>query len=650
MRLAFSTVPLALAFTAALPFAPLAAQEPPRSAPQAQPIVSAIPPARDIAWPAGTIQLDIDASDTVRRIIRVTQTFPVGGGPLTLLFPEWIPGKHAPRGEIEKLAGLTFTADGKPVAWQRDPFNVYAFHLSVPEGARTLVAAFQFLAPTASNQGRVVMTDSLLNLQFYSMSLYPAGYYTRRIPIQARVTLPEGWTAASALNGNKRGNSIIYEETDYDTLVDSPLFAGRYARTLDLGHDVALEMFADSPEQLLATPEQIAPHRKLVDEAITLFGSRHFNRYKFLFAISDTLGGIGVEHHRSSENGVGTGYFAKWAEAIGDRDLLAHEFTHSWNGKYRRPALLWTPDFTTPMQDDLLWLYEGQTQFWGYVLAARAGLLSKAEALDSLAQIAARLEAVPGRAWRPLADTTLDPVIAARRPKAWQSWQRAEDYYNEGMMLWLEADAILRRESKGAKGLDDFARAFFGMNDGDWGVLTYSRQDVIDTLESLAPYDWAGFLRERVDQPTRDATTAPLRLSGYRLVYGETPNAATKALETKGKLVDQSYGAGFVVGNNGVVQAVVWDSPAFKAGVTIGTDIVAVGSIEYSADLLRSALRQTSDGRNPLSLLIKQGKRYRTITLDYSGGLRYPRLQNPGGEESSLDRLLSSRTGEAREH
>lgn len=645
MRFIYPAALLALA----LPLAPVVAQQPLRSAPQAQPIVSAIPPARDIAWPTGPIRLDIDATDTVRRIIHVTQTFPVGSGPLTLLFPEWIPGKHAPRGEIEKLAGLSFTADGKPVVWQRDPLNVYAFHLSVPEGARNLVATFQFLAPTAVNQGRVVMTDSLLNLQFYSMSLYPAGYYTRRIPIQAHVTLADGWTAATALKGVKNGNTITYEETDYDTLVDSPLFAGRYTRSLDLGQNVALNIFADSPEQLLATSEQIAPHRKLVDEAVALFGGRHFDRYEFLFAISDTLGGIGVEHHRSSENGVGTGYFTKWAEAIGDRDLLAHEFTHSWNGKYRRPELLWTPDFTTPMQDDLLWVYEGQTQLWGYVLAARAGLLSKAEALDSLAQIAARLETVRGREWRPLADTTLDPVIAARRPKAWQSWQRSEDYYNEGMMIWLEADAILRRESKGAKGLDDFAKAFFGMNDGDWGVLTYSRQDVIDTLETLAPYDWAGFLRERVDQPTRDATTAPFRLGGYRLVYSDTPNSATKAIETNGKLVDQSYGAGLIVGHDGVVQAVVWDSPAFKAGMTIGTHIVAVGGIEYSADLLRSALRQTSDGRSPLALLVKQGKRYRTITLDYSDGLRYPRLEKTGEEESSLDRLLSPRTGEARE-
>lgn len=649
MRFACPVALLGLVLPITLPLAPVAAQETPRSAPQAQPVVSTIPAARDIAWPTGTIQLDIDATDTVRRIIHVTETIPVGGGPLTLLFPEWIPGKHAPRGEIEKLAGLTFTADGKPVAWQRDPLNVYAFHLSVPEGARTLVATFQYLAPTAGNQGRVVMTESLLNLQFYSMSLYPAGYYTRRIPIQARVTLPDGWTAATALRGDRNGNSITYEETDYDTLVDSPLFAGRYSRTLDLGQNVALNVFADSPEQLLATAEQIAPHRKLVDEAVALFGARHFDHYDFLFAISDTLGGIGVEHHRSSENGVGTGYFIKWADAIGDRNLLPHEFTHSWNGKYRRPELLWTPDFSVPMQDDLLWVYEGQTQFWGYVLGARAGLSSKAETLDSLAQIAARLDMTRGRSWRPVADTTLDPVITPRRPKAWPSWQRSEDYYNEGMMIWLEADGIIRRESRGAKGLDDFAKAFFGMNDGDWGVLTYSRQDVIDTLASIVPYDWAAFLHERVDQPTRNATEAAFRLGGYRLTYGATPNAATKALETTRKLIDQSYGAGMIVGNDGVVQAVTWDSPAFKAGMTIGTHIVAVGDMEYSADLLRSALGQTSDGRRPLSLLIKQGARYRTIMLDYSGGLRYPRLEKIGEGESSLDRLLSSRTGEARE-
>jgi predicted metalloprotease with PDZ domain len=619
-----------------------------RSAPTAQPIVQTVPPPRDIAWTGGTMQLAVDVTDTARRIIRVKQTIPVTtAGPLTLLFPEWIPGNHAPRGQIEKLAGLEITAGGKPVPWQRDPLNVYAFHVSVPEGASSVVASFEFLSPTLGNQGRVSFTDSLLNLQWFSVSLYPAGFYTRRIPVQASVTLPKGWTAATALRGSKSGDTISYEPIDYETLIDSPIFAGRHSRAVDLGHAVTLNMFADDPAELAATPDQIGRHRKLVDEAVALFGARHFDHYDFLFSLSDTLGGIGVEHHRSSENGVGPGYFTKWAESMGDRDLLPHEFTHSWNGKYRRPDLLWTPDFSTPMQDDLLWVYEGQTQLWGYVLAARSGLLSKAETLDALAAVAARLDTTRGREWRPMGDTTHDPIIAARRPKGWVSWQRSEDYYNEGAMIWLEANAIIVKESGGARSLDDFAKAFFGVNDGDWGVLTYNRQTVIDTLNAVQPYDWAGFLRDRVDRTTREVTKAGFTLGGYRLVYDETPNADVKANEASSKTVDQRYGVGLAVGNDGTVAQVVWDSAAFKAGMAVGNRIIGVNGTEYSPELFKTALKQTANEKRPLSFILKQDKQYRTITLDYSGGLRYPHLQKSGEGESSLDRFLEARTAGA---
>jgi len=624
------------------PAAPAAVE---RSAPSAQPVVRTVPEARDIAWAGGTIQLAVDATDVTRRILRVRQTIPVGGsGPLTLLFPEWLPGKHAPRGEIEKLAGLSFTADGKPLVWTRDPLDVYAFHLSVPAGTKAVVATFQFLAPTATNQGRIVMTDGLLNLQWQSVSLYPAGFYTRRIPILASVTLPPDWKAATALRGTRTGNTVTYEPTDYDTLIDTPIFAGRYSRTIELAPDINLNVFADSLDELQATPAQIDLHRKMVAEALALFGARHFDRYDFLFALSDTLGRIGVEHHRVSENGVAPGYFTRWDAALGDRELLAHEFAHSWNGKYRRPELLWTPDFATPMQDDLLWVYEGQTQLWGYVLAARGGVLSKEETLDQLAAIAARLDNIRGREWRPLEDTTHDPIIAARRPKAWSSWQRSEDYYNEGLMIWLEADAIIQDQTNGTRGLDDFARAFFGMNDGDWGVLTYGRQDVVDALNEVVAYDWDNFLRTRVERTNQEVSKAGFTLGGYRLVYGAKPNKAVSAAEARGKYVDQSFGAGLIVGSDGTVQTVVWESPAFKAGLAIGHRIIAINGLEYSPELLRSALEATADKRHPLALIVKQDKRYSTITLDYSGGLRYPRLEKQGEEESSLDRLLKGRT------
>lgn len=639
LPLALTGVPAAQAQdSGAVPAAPQ------RSAPAMAPVLATTPQPRDIAYP-GTMTLSVDASDTVQRIWRVKQVIPVASsGPLTLLYPEWLPGKHAPRGQIEKLAGLRFTANGTEIGWSRDPLDVYAFHLRVPEGAREIVAEFQFLNPTAPNQGRIAVTGKMMNLQFETVSLYPAGYYVRRIPVEATVTYPAGWTAYGALNGKVSGSTVRYEATDYETLIDSPIFAGRYAKSVDLGQNVALDMVADAPSELAASTEQIDKHKKLVDESLALFGVPHYDRYRFLLAITDEMGSIGLEHHRSSENGVDPGYFTKWNDGPGERNLLPHEFTHSWNGKFRRPELLWTPDYRTPMQDDLLWVYEGQTQFWGYVLGARSGLYTKEQTLDAYASIAARLDLVKGREWRPLIDTAHDPIIAARRPKGWTSWQRAEDYYNEGLLMWLEADAIIRRESQGARGMDDFARAFFGMRPGDWGQLTYTRQDVVDTLNAVQPYDWTAFIDAHVDRTTSEAPKAGLTLGGYRLTYGDSPNSMTKEIEKSIKGVDQSYGIGLAVENDGDIVTVIWDSPAFKAGLAIGMKIVAINGTEFSGELFRAALIQAKQTKKPVDFLIKRDKTYSNIALDYSLGLRYPRLEKTGEGEGSLDRLLQPKT------
>ena len=622
---------------------PLAAQDTVRSKPAALPVNSASPTPRDIPYPGGTIRLEVDATDTTQRIFRVKEHIPVASsGPLTLLLPEWLPGNHAPRGQIEKISGLTFTADGKPVGWKRDPLNVYAFIIDVPQGTREITASFQFLSATQPNQGRVVITPKMLNIQWESVSLYPAGYYTRQIPIQATVTYPEGWQAATALRGQKNGSTVAYQTIDYEALQDSPVFAGRYFKPVDLGHNVTLNIVADEADELDAKPDQIAKHKKLVDEAGALFGAYHFDHYDFLFAITDEMGGIGLEHHRSSENQVEPGYFKKWSDsdALLDRNLLPHEFTHSWDGKFRRPDLLWTPDFNVPMQDNLLWVYEGQTQFWGYVLGARSGLFSKQETLDAYAHIAAKLDTTRGREWRAMEDTTHDPIISARRPKGWTSWQRSEDYYNEGLMIWLEADAIIRRQTRGAKGLDDFAKAFFGINPGDWGQVVYNRDDVIRTLNGVAPYDWAGFFGRYVDSTTRETPKGGFTMGGYKLVYGDTPNAFTKAAEGASKTVDQSFGVGLIVKSDGEISNVVWDSAAFKAGLVTGAKIVAINGDEYSGEVLKTALKAAQ----PMQIIVKQDKYYRTLTLAYSGGLRYPRLEKSGEGDGSLDRLLKPRT------
>ncbi len=607
------------------------------------PLGTAIPAARDVAYP-GVIQLDVDATNIAQGIYRVKQRIPVAdSGRMTLLMPSWLPGKHGPRGEIEKLAGLKISANGRTIPWQRDPVDVFAFHVDVPAGTKTLDAEFQFVSAVSPAQGRISVAPNMLNLQFEQVSLYPAGYFTRRIPIQATVRYPNGWQAASGLPSRAAGSTYTYNQTDYETLIDSPVFAGRYFKRWALTPRVGLNVVADSADELAATPDIIARHTALVDQSVKLFGAQHYDKYEFLLAITDEMGGIGLEHHRSSENGVDLGYFKEWKDAVGDRDLLPHEFVHSWNGKYRRGADLWTPDFRTPMGNSLLWVYEGQTQFWGVVLGARSGMLSKDEALDNFANWAATLDASKGRTWRPLVDTTYDPIMAARRPKPWTSWQRPEDYYIEGALIWLEADSIIRARSNNARSMDDFAKAFFGMNDGDWGELTYTVEDVARTLNGVVPYDWAKFLDDRVYKVAPQTPLAGFTGNGYRLVYTDTPNAVVKAGEKTSKTTGFTYSLGLTVASDGAVRAVMWDSPAFNAGLDVATTIVAVNGDAYSADKMKAAITAAKGTKDPIRLLTKTGNKYRDVALDYHDGLRYPRLEKVGTGVNGLDRLLAAK-------
>jgi len=614
------------------------------SAPQPIAIVDSIPAAKDVAYPGGTIQLKVDTTDIDRAIFRVEETIPVAqAGHMVLLMPKWLPGNHGPRGAIEKLAGLKIYANGKIVPWQRDTVDVWAFHIDVPEGAKELQLQFQFLTPTAKDQGRIQVTPNLLSLQWEGVSLYPAGYFTRRIPIQATVKYPEGWTAASALKATKSGSTYSYEPTSYDVLVDSPAVAGRYYKAFELSPRVTLDTFADKPEELAATPEQIDKHKALVDQAVKLFGAQHYDHYHFLFSISEELGGIGLEHHRSSEDGTRPGYFTKWDENIGSRNLLPHEYTHSWDGKFRRGADLWTPDYRTPMQNSLLWVYEGQTQFWGYVLQARSGLVSKQDTLDQYAMIMASYDNLPARTWRNLVDTTNDPIISARRPKGWTSWQRSEDYYNEGLLVWMEVDSIIRAKTQGKKSIDDFARAFFGINDGDWGEVTYTFDDVVKTLNDVVPNDWASFLTERLTATTEHAPLNGFTNGGYRLIYTDEPTAAFKNAEKAREATDFTYSLGLRLAKDGSIGSVNWDSPAFNAGLDVADTVVAVNGTAYSGDGLKDAVKAAKGNTAPIRLLVKSGNRYRDITIDYHGGLRYPRLEKIGTGEGGLDRLLKPR-------
>jgi predicted metalloprotease with PDZ domain len=609
--------------------------------PQPVPMEEPMLPARDIPYP-GTLRLDVDASDTSRGIYRVVETIPVAHpGRLTLLYPQWLPGNHGPSGPISSLAGIRVTANGRPVAWLRDPAYVYAFHVDVPAGVRELRVEFQHLSPTDPGQGRVTMTPAMLNLQWEKMSLYPAGYFTRGIPIQANVTYPAGWQAATSLDvASRAGNRISYRAVPYETLVDSPVFAGRYYRREDLGNHMALNIFADEPGDLAATPEQIAVHRRLAEQELRLYGTQHFDHYEFLLALTDELGGIGLEHLRSSENSQQRDYFTGWAGGSAGRDLLAHESNHSWDGKYRRGADLWTPTYNVPMRDSLLWVYEGQDQFWGFVLAARSGLMPADDVLAEFARTAAIYDTLPGRAWRPLIDTTNDPIVQGRRPHPWTSWMRSEDYYSEGMLIWLEADAKLRQLSGGRRSMNDFARAFFGINPGDQGVATYTFDDVVRTLNGIQPFDWASWLHDRVYN-VGPAPLAWIQAGGYRLVYRDTPTPYWTSREHDRKVFDLTFSIGATIGEAGRISGVAWDGPLSQAGGTAGATIVAVNGRPYSNELLRQAIREARGGHDPIRLLVKRGDRFRELSLDYHDGLRYPALERVGTGPSSLDALLA---------
>lgn len=602
---------------------------------------------RDEAYP-GTITLDVDVTDVTRGIFRVRERIPVqGAGPLTLLYPQWLPGNHAPRGPIHQLGGIQITANGVPVQWRRDPVNVFAFHLDVPEGATVLDLQFQFLSPTATNQGRIVATPSILNLQWNTVILYPAGYYNSRIRVTPSVTTPEGWSFATALDGaSTNGQTTRFAETTLETLVDSPMFAGRNYRRIELDtrgrSRVTLNIFADRPDQLEASDEQLRPHVELVRQADRLFGARHFDHYDFLLALSDRLGGIGLEHHRSSENAVGGGYFTDWDKALDDRDLLPHEMTHSWNGKYRRPADLWTADYSVPMQGSLLWVYEGQTQYWGQVLTARSGLWSRQDALDSLAHTAATYQARIGRAWRPLQDTTTDPIASQRRPQPWRSWQRSEDYYSEGLLVWLDADTLIRERTHNQRSLDDFARAFFGRDDGAWRPATYTFEDVVATLNDVMPYDWAAFLRQRLDTAGGGPPLDGVARGGYRLIFTDERTNYFRQYESNNELADFTFSIGAVFDKSGNVTQVQWDGPAFNAGLAVSAQVIAVNGGAFGADAMRRAITAAHDG-GAIELIVKSGDQYRTVSINYHDGLRYPRFERISGAQDILGTILTPR-------
>lgn len=599
------------------------------------------------AHAAEPIRLAVDATDLERHLFQVEASYPVHAGPLTLYYPQWIPGNHAPTGPIGDLAGIQFYANGKLVPWLRDPVNMFAFKLEVPRGVSKLDARYQYLSPVVgSAANRVVQTADMLGLQWHTVVLYPAGAASDDITLQASLILPASWQYGTALEvENASGAQVRFKPTSLTNLIDSPVFAGKHVKKVELDPGstipVTLNLFADQPDSLVMDAGQIAVHRQLVQQAYQLFGPPHYRHYDFLVAMSSYFGGIGLEHAQSTEIGVRPELLSKWKTTPAQRTVIPHEFAHAWNGKFRRPQDLLTSHYNMPMQNSLLWLYEGQTSYWTVVLAARAGFLSPEQARDDLAVTMAHVAQRPGRAWRSLRDTTNEPVMAYRRNHSWGDWQRSADYYPEGALLWLEVDAKLRELTLEKVSLDQFARQFFGLPGSAMKPVGYTFADVVKALNALAPFDWATYLNTRLDSHGPQLPENGLSSIGWKLVFTDKPNELAESGPPERKEGDFYFSLGFMVGKNDQFSIVAWDSPGFKAGLSVGSTLVAVNGQAYKAENLKRVLAQAQTDKEAIELLVKTDDRYRTVRIDYHEGLRYPHLEALTGAPDRLSRILT---------
>lgn len=608
-----------------------------------------LPPARDVPY-LGPIAIAVDATDLDHKVLQVVETIPVRPGRLVLLYPEWIPGKHSPTNQVRRLAGLRISAGGKAIAWERDSANLHAFRVDVPAGVSSLEIRFQHLLSLYGDPYASLLTSKIGAIAFRGAVLYPAGHDVSRIDVDASVRLPAGWQQASALRPASEADGWTrFARVSLETLIDSPVFAGPHSRRFDLdpgaARPVTLTVFAEDAASLAASDEQIETHRRVVTQADRLFGARHFAHFDILLALGEEASRLGLEHQQSSENGAKPGYFTDWKRHAADRYVIPHEFAHSWNGKFRRPRDLWAPDFNTPTRNSLLWVYEGQTQYWGEVLAVRAGMFTAEEGRERIAYRAAAVASQPGRAWRNLQDTAHDAISMGRQqPLDWGSWQRFEDYYEEGALLWLDADTRIRELSGGARSLDDFARAFFGVQDGRVAPLLYDFDDVVAALGQVQSFEWAKRFRAQLEGVGTPAPLDGLARAGWRLAWSDRQGDYAKASEDYNEAIDLRYSLGVRVDKRGQIVQVLWDSPAFRAGLARGPTIVAVNLREYKPDVLRAAIVAAGKpGGEPVELLVKDGPQYRSLRIDWREGLRYPRLERIEGTHDLLSAIFAPR-------
>lgn len=610
--------------------------------------------AAPVVYAQTPIALRVDASDAPRRLFHVKITMPAKSGPMTLLYPEWIPGEHGPTGPILNMVGFSVTAAGQTIPWRRDDVNMFAYHVNVPAGATSLDIAFDFISPPESSgfSSGASATTELAVISWNQLLLYPEGSNPDALQYQANLKLPNAWKYGTALPiARESGSEIQFQPAALTTMVDSPLSAGAHYRTIELGSDHGithyLHLAADSERALAAPAETIQGIKNLVQEEGALMQSRHYRDYHFLLTLSDHVAHFGLEHHESSDDRVGERTLIDDSPRLVNGFLLPHEFTHSWNGKFRRPRGLVDAEghdggYDSPMKGELLWVYEGLTEYMGEVLTPRSTLWTPEQYRDYLAITAASLDNEYGRRWRPLEDTAVAAQLLYSAPDDYNGYRRNVDYYPEGTLIWLDADVTIRKLSQGKKSLNDFCKSFYGGPGGKPELKTYTFGDVVAAMNAVQTYDWAGFFNERLHSTSPHAPLGGVTGSGWKLTYDAKASDFWRALEETAKLADFSYSLGIRVhDDDGLISDIALDSPAFRAGMAPSTRLIAVNKRQYNAPLLREAIEQAQKDGKPIELMVKAGEYYQTFSVNYTGGERYPHLTRDDSTADLLSEIIA---------
>jgi predicted metalloprotease with PDZ domain len=598
---------------------------------------------------APTITLFVDATEAPRKIFHAQLTIPTAPGTLTLYYPKWIPGEHGPTGPIQDLAGLKFTANGQTLKWRRDLLDGWTMHVEVPAGISAVNASLDFISPAGKEgmfTGGPSATDKMTVLSWNTVLLYPAGWTSDELTYQASLRLPEGWKFGTPMPvASQSGAELKFNPVSLTMLVDSPVIAGEYLRVVPLSENPRQEMdiAADHPGDLDAPQEALDHYKTMTDQALKLFGAQHFRDYHFLYSLSDHVAHFGLEHHESNDSRSPERSLVDEDPRLLASGLLSHEYVHSWNGKYRRPADLATPDYEKPMQDDLLWVYEGLTSYLGDMLGARSGIRTPDQFRDNLASMAARLDHVPGRMWRNLQDTADGVPSMQGAPPQWESWRRTVDYYDEDVLNWLWVDTIIREQTHGQKSMDDFCHLFHGGQSGPPEVKTYTFDDVVNTLNQVAPYDWRGFWTERLSNHGPGAPLTGIERSGWKLVYDEIPSELTKVRKRERKEINAEYSIGLLLMESGDIVDTVEGMPAAKVGVGPGMKLVAVNGKRFTAEALSDVLKSAKNSSEPIELLVENTDYFKIYKIDYHGGEQNPHLVRDESKPDVLSDIIKAR-------